>query len=81
MHKLQSSKRATPAIIRLGRVEIMDSNIYKHEDRYDHIGEIIEEGKYWAGAEIVNTRTKGFSIQKTKKFKTDKSRKDDTKIK
>ena len=81
MHKLQSSKTATPAIIRLGRVEVMDSIIYKHEDRYDHIHEIIKQNEYWTGAEVVNTRTKGFSIAKTKKFKTDKSRKDDTKFK
>jgi|TARA_B110000967_G_C18597343_1_gene417463 hypothetical protein len=81
MHKIQTSRTAIPALIRLGKVETMDSNIYYHEDRYDHIHEIIKQNEYWAGAEIVETRTKGFSIQKTKKFKTDKSRKDDTKVK
>ena len=76
MHKIQSSKKATPAIIRLGRIETMDTNIYDHSERYDYIPEMLEEGMYWAGSKTSNTRCNNFTV-----FGADKKSADDTKEK
>ncbi len=76
MHKIQSSKNATPAIIRLGRVETMDSNIYDHSERYDYVPEMLEEGKYWTGSQTSNTRCNKFTL-----IGGDKKMADDTKEK
>ena len=74
MNKLQSSKTATPAIIRLGRVEIMDSDIYDHSERYDYTNEMIEEGKYWTGSKTSNTRCNQFTLIGADKKKNDDTR-------
>ena len=76
MHKIQSSKKATPAIIRLGRIETMDTNIYDHRERYDHNTEMLEEGTYWMGSNTTNTRCNKFTI-----IGGDKKHADDTKEK
>ena len=76
MHKIQSSKKATPAIIRLGRIETMDTNIYDHSERYDYIPEMLEEGKYLTGSQTSNTRCNNFTV-----FGADKKSADDTKEK
>ena len=57
MRDLLTRETPTPVIIRVGKLEAMDSNIYDHSERYDDTKEILEEGKYWMGSKTANTRS------------------------
>ena len=76
MRDLITREAPTPAIIRVGKLEAMDSNIYDHSERYDDTNEILEEGKYWMGSKTSNTRCNKFTL-----IGADKKHSDDTKEK
>ena len=76
MNEYQFRNSPAPVIVRVGKIEVMDRNIYDHRERYDIETELLEEGKYWMGSKTSNTRCNKFTL-----IGADKKHSDDTKEK
>ena len=76
MNKYQAKNTPVPSIMRLGKITLMDRNIYDYTEKYDDQAEILNEGKFWMGSKTTNTRCNRFTL-----FGADKSHADDTKEK
>jgi hypothetical protein len=65
-----------PLIMRLADVTIPDQNIYDGYEKYDHLTDMLDPGRYWMGSNKTNTRCNKFTI-----LGADKTHADDTKEK
>lgn len=74
-HQLNKNKsQPLPAIVKFGKLQVMDQNIYDHSEKYIDSTETLEQGTYWMGSKTSNTRCNGFTV-----LGADKKRSDDTK--
>lgn len=71
-----SLKSVAPLLIKLGKVQEMDKNIYDHAEKYIDSSELLDEGMYWMGSKTRNTMCNKFTV-----MGSDKKRSDDTKEK
>lgn len=71
-----SLKSVAPLLIKLGKVQEMDKNIYDHAEKYIDSSELLDEGMYWMGSKTRNTMCNKFTV-----VGSDKKRSDDTKEK
>ena len=65
-----------PLLIKLGKIQEMDRNVYNHKERYIDSSELLDEGFYWMGSKTRNTMCNKFTV-----LGADKKRSDDTKEK
>ena len=69
-------KSGAPLLVKLGKVQEMDKNIYDHAEKYIDSSELLDEGMYWMGSKTRNTMCNKFTIAGR-----DRKRSDDTKEK
>ena len=69
-------KSGSPLLIKLGKVQVMDKNIYDHAEKYIDSTDLLDEGMYWMGSKTRNTMCNKFTV-----MGADKKRSDDTKEK
>ena len=69
-------KSGSPLLIKLGKVQMMDKNIYDHAEKYIDSTDLLDEGMYWMGSQTRNTMCNSFTV-----FGADKKSSDDTKEK
>jgi hypothetical protein len=63
-----------PLLIKLGKIQEMDRNVYDHKEKYIDSSEMLDEGTYWMGSNTSNTMCNNFTF-----LGADKKRHDDTK--
>lgn len=72
--KLNLPSKQVPLLIKLGKVQEMDKNVYDHNEKYIDSSEMLDEGMYWMGSKTRNTMCNKFTV-----MGADRKRQDDTK--
>ena len=74
MNHYQKIKRSVPSIMRIGKTNLMDINVFDHSEKYNDKSEMLEEGKFFMGSDTKNTRCSKFTILGADKTHSEKKK-------